>query len=137
LDRILGQGGDFVKRGADRLFCTPYTYARYPTARQMDDLNEMTEGDPWAVMGKNVVVHASPRRDSAVVGTLSYEWVDLQHQSRPDEAGESRVWQWVFLPNGKNGYIDDRYVWNRSHNFHMCFGASGERWQIVELKEGL
>ena len=133
LEMSLAQGGDFVERGGERRFCMPYAFARYPTAREMSgELDRLTEGDPWVVMGKGVEVHTAPRRDSPVIGTLSNELVELQAQSRPDESGARLVWQWVFLPNGKDGYVLDRYVWSRDRE-HVCFSKRAGAWRIIEL----
>ena len=138
LEMILSQGGGFVERDGERRFCAPYAFAHYPKApgEMSAELRELTEGDPWVVMGKDVRVHAAARRDSPIIGTLSDELVELQDQDRPDESGARLIWQWVFLPDGKNGYVLDRYVWSRDRKEHVCFSKRAGVWRITELTDG-
>lgn len=95
------------------------------------------------VTGANVHVRAEPRKDAAVVGTLSHQVVTLGPDDpfdpelflTSDEPSDVSAWAQVLLPSGRSGYIYGAYV--RSPGWYrFAFRRVNGVWKIVAVTSG-
>ncbi|MBA2306354.1 MAG: hypothetical protein H0W08_27500 [Acidobacteria bacterium] len=138
LERTISHGGAFTtSEGAvhgRREFCAPYAYVRYPRASPL--LSEMGEAYPWVVIGRNVAVRRSPSIKAAVIARVSYELLPVDDRDARDESGGPIVWQGVYLPNGRYGFIADDLLWG-DRDYHACFANFDGQWLLTKFERGL
>lgn len=142
LARILRLGGSFTTdRGAQvgrTEFCAPYAYSAYPAVHQIPDaLLNLTEGEVWVVVAKNVAVRSRPSSNAPVIARLSEELVAVQDQDRRDLSGGPTVFQLVELPSGKIGYADTQALWGIDRDYHVCFTQLNGGWRVTTFARGL
>ena len=96
------------------------------------------------VIGKNVSVRSQPQKNSAVVALLSNEVVEVDHQITAQQVtqktfGESNNptnnWTPVILPQGRQGYVYNRFVYSPSE-YQAVFGKIQGQWRLLAMPGG-
>lgn len=96
------------------------------------------------VIGKNVSVRSQPQKNSAVVALLSNEVVEVDHQFTAQQVtqktfGESNNptnnWTPVILPQGRQGYVYNRFVYSPSE-YQAVFGKIQGQWRLLAMPGG-
>ncbi|HEY9695164.1 MAG TPA: SH3 domain-containing protein [Oculatellaceae cyanobacterium] len=96
------------------------------------------------VIGKNVSVRSQPQKNSAVVALLSNEVVEVDHQIKAQQVaqttfGESNNpinnWTPVILPQGRKGYVYNRFVYSPSE-YQAVFGKIQGTWRLLAMPGG-
>ena len=125
LSTVLSLGGTFDTSGGQRLFCAPYTYSRFP-----EDLDAF-EYAP--ITGKDVRVRARPGASSRVVATLSYSIVRAEFSGT--DGGRSSGWVKIVTPDGKPGYVSDKYI-RSPVDYRACFRKARGKWLMTLFVAG-
>ena len=96
------------------------------------------------VIGKNVSVRSQPQKNSAVVALLSNEVVEVDHQITAQQVAETTVsesnhhinnWTPVILPQGRQGYVYNRFVYSPSE-YQAVFGKIQGQWRLLAMPGG-
>lgn len=100
LRTLLRRGGGFqgLDETDDRIFVAPYTFFAEPPPGL--DVFEFV-----VVTGEGVAARAKGTTDSAVLARYSYEILPVDMMAESNDQ-----WQGVKLPDGRTGYISQRYV---------------------------
>lgn len=118
LGAVLALGGSFT---APSQFAAPYVYSRWP-----EDLDAFAH---LAVTGSDVRLRAAPRADAAVVGSASFEVLEV---AGPATAGG---WLPVRLPGGSAAYVAGTYV-RSPLDYRAVFEQRAGRWRLVAFVAG-
>lgn len=116
---VLALGGSF--QGPHR-FVAPYTYSEWPVTE--DAFTHV------AVIGSNVNVRAEPRLGAAVIGSASFETLRSL-----EPGGETGNWTHVMLPDGRAGYIANRYI-RSPVDYRAIFEKEYGRWWLTVFVAG-
>ena len=118
LGAALALGGRFQSPDS---FAAPYVFAAWPS--RLDSF------ECAAVVGDRVRVRASDDPGSAVVGSVSYEIVQVLPAQR-----ESTTTQ-VRLPNGRSGFIASAFV-RSPVDYRAIFQKTGGQWRLRAFVAG-
>jgi hypothetical protein len=118
LGAALALGGRFQSPDS---FVAPYVFAAWP-----DGLDSF---ECAAVVGDRVRVRASAATGSAVVGSASYEIVQVLPAREPSAATQVR------LPNGRSGFIASTYV-RSPIDYRAIFQKTGGQWRLRAFVAG-
>lgn len=97
------------------------------------------------VVGEDVNVRSQPSVESPVVGLLSNEVIKVNRQSEEQRARERAQrgedyssingWTAVILPNGKLGYISNRFAYSPLE-YQTVFGKVKGKWRLLYMPGG-
>lgn len=111
LEVVLSLGGTFSD--SKQSFTAPYIFSKWNY-----------KYDPFfyaAIIDKNVNVHKESDSSSAVITTLSYDIV------RKDSYPPHILWHKVVTLNGKEGYVQSKYV-RSPISYRVCFEKNNGKW---------
>jgi hypothetical protein len=132
LDRALSLGGAFTTtRGAvegRREFCAPYVFARSATHADVPEIVQ-GEGLPWAIVTRQVAVHAKPDLKSAVLGYVSYVLVQADNLNAYDPADPQVRWQVLYLPGDQVAYVRAETIQD-PQGPSVCFAKVSGQWMV-------
>lgn len=115
---VLALGGTFEDAST---FTAPYVFSRWPYGVDAFDF--------VAVTGSNVRIRSAPRADASVVGTVSYDILELD-LGPPDTEG------WTAIKfDGRTAYISKQFV-RSPIDYRARFTFSDGRWRIVFFLAG-
>jgi hypothetical protein len=89
------------------------------------------------VLGKFVNVRSQPKLESPVIAQLTNEVV----RNNPKATGSFDInnpqigWQPVRLPDGRSGFVNNRYVYFPL-GYHLSLEKTGNQWQITQILAG-
>lgn len=123
---ILSMGGKVDNEGGERGFSAPYFSACFP--------NELDAIENAAIIGENVRLRKEPSANAEVVGSLSWDIVQVGTDSH---IGDPEV-EWIkvtTLDGKKTGYVSNKYV-RSSIGLRAGFSYRSGRWLITSLVGG-
>jgi hypothetical protein len=91
--------------------------------------------DPYryvAIVGENVNVHKKSNDRSPTIATLSNEAVKLGKLDRDPRWEKLDRWTPIVLPDGKRGYVRNRYVYSPA-DYRVVFIKVNGQWQMESL----
>lgn len=116
---------------------------QYPAPNSADGVSY--ELSRVIVVGENVNVRSQPSVESPVVGLLSNEVVKVNRQIEEQRARERAQrgedyssingWTAVILPNGKPGYISNRFAYSPLE-YQAVFGTVKGQWRLLYMPGG-
>lgn len=128
LSTILSLGGKFSTSEGRRVFWAPYTFSTFP-----DDLDAF-EYAP--IIGANVRVRSQPNANAAIVTNLSYDIVKATFPNAEDiKEGEAPGWVKIVVPDGRNGYVAQRYI-RSAVDYRISFERVRGKWLITAFIAG-
>lgn len=135
LERLLLHGGLFTtelgREPGRREFCAPYAYVRrWQAERVAVQIMEAGDAVAWVVLGSGVRVRERPSINAKILGHLSHQLVPVSDIDARDEAGASRVWQSVMMPDGRWGYVESSLLWG-DRDYHACFARIEDKWRMT------
>jgi hypothetical protein len=71
-----------------------------------------------------------------VITRVNYEVLPVDARDASDQSGATIVWQGVFLPDGRYGFIAEHLLWG-DRNLHACFAEVDGRWRLTKYGRGL
>jgi hypothetical protein len=115
-----------------------YVYAPYTAV-----LEQLKSRDVNTVVitGDNVAVRAAPTATAAVIGRLSFSIVESSGNGVPSEANpmiiddEKYAWEPIVMPDGKTGWISEKYARART-GFRLLFQRVNGEWKLWAIAEG-
>jgi hypothetical protein len=135
---------DLLGLGADRTgseFTVPYIY-RHELPSDLPGPNNAY----LVVTAERVRIRAAPKRNAPVIATVSYHYLELPGSQSawepnvpPEGAeavtieGETYSWWKVLAPNGRIGYILEKYVRPACGGLLINFLKVGGEWKITAI----
>ena len=128
---VLEQGGKFggQNEGGNRVFTAPFMAK--PNLAGASDSH-------FVVVGRNIPAYATPRRNSPILATYSYEMLKLE---KSDQARlvrpyyRSTGWIEIRTKDEKPAFLEARYV-RLVKDFQLRFKRAGDTWQIESFLAG-
>lgn len=126
---VLENGGSFVEKGANKTFCAPYLFTKFP-----DDLDAFQN---QAIFGTNVNLREKPNLSSKVVTKLSYNvvTVDFENSVTSTTDAYQYIWAKVNTLGGKTGYVGAKFV-RSPIDYRACFQKVSGRWKMTAFVAG-
>ncbi len=98
-----------------------------------------------AILGQNVNLRSQPGAGGRVVGSVSYDYVSIDHNaynSLPANTQEQlradvvNGWTAVRLRNGQRGWIQNRYVYDEENDYRVSFVRTSGQWRLRYFLRG-
>lgn len=118
LEEVLARGGAFM---GDSMFAAPYVYSNWPGRYDAFEYG--------AIAGSSVRVRSRPSPGAPVMATLSYDIVRMINEPGSDDFRAIR------LPDGRTGYVAERYV-RSPIGYRAIFIKRNGRWLLKALVIG-
>ena len=124
---VITGGGKFAKEENRKTFYAPYTFAAFP-----DDLDAFTYS---VIFGDTVNVRSRADATSTVVGSLSYNIVEIQKTILEEENVGKASWYQIKTLGGKTGFVKAEFVRSPT-DYRAAFEKKGGKWKMTAFVAG-
>jgi len=124
---VITNGGKFNNEDNRKIFYAPYTFASFP-----DDLDSFTFS---VIFGDKVNVRSSADAKSPVVGSLSYNIVEILKTIREENNAEKISWYKIKTLGGKTGFVKAEFARSPT-DYRAGFEKKNGKWKMTAFIAG-
>ncbi len=124
---VINNGGTFTIEGKTKTFFAPYVFKAFP-----EDLDAFNHS---IIFGNNVNLRAKADKNAAIVGSLSYNVVEILDSVKDANDINKTIWYEVKTLGGKRGFVGAEFV-RSPIDFRAGFEKRNGKWKMTVFIAG-
>ncbi len=124
---VIQNGGTFTTEGKTKIFFAPYSFNAFP-----EDLDAFNHS---VIFGNNINLRAKADRNAAIIGSLSYNVVEILDSVKDANDINKTVWYEVKTLGGKQGFVSAEFV-RSPIDYRAGFEKINGKWKMTIFVAG-